>query len=191
MADPTNDLLQRCGRDISQVEQIELVRRWHHPHVTMAERDYCVAQLVWANLKYIRKLGQRFRWLTDECLISAGTVGVIEAIKGFDVTREFTFLTFAHYPIFKAIRNAANEARVVRYPAYLLDQLSKLNRARTEIRRRMRVTEPTVEELALEMDMTVESVARLIQLEQPPISLDVPLDPEEERSTLLDFMVDE
>jgi RNA polymerase primary sigma factor len=173
------DSLQMYLREISKIPQLtveqeqELGRRIKDS----GDRD-AVRQLVEANLRFVVSFAKKYRNSPMNIIdiIEEGNLGLIEAAKRFDPDRGNKFITYAAWWIRQAIIHALGEqGRTVRLPqrqANLLYQLGKqFNELKASLNRN-----PTTEELAAEMDITVEKADELLKLRTEDLSLDASLD---------------
>lgn len=153
-----------------------------------AARDH----LITANSRLVISVAKKYmgRGVPFLDLIQEGNIGLIRATKKFDYRRGHKFSTYATWWIRQAVTRAiADQGRTIRVPVHMGDQINKLLRYQHQLTQKLG-RDPSVEELAAELDVPVKKVENMIQVARRPLSLETPTDDEED-SVLGDFIEDD
>ena len=186
--DPVRMYLKEIGKVslLTADEEIELAKRMENGDEEAKKR------LAEANLRLVVSIAKRYvgRGMLFLDLIQEGNLGLIKAVEKFDYRKGYKFSTYATWWIRQAITRAiADQARTIRIPVHMVETINKLIRVSRQLLQELG-REPSPEEIAEEMDMSVDRVREILKISQEPVSLETPIG-EEEDSHLGDFIQDD
>jgi RNA polymerase primary sigma factor len=186
--DPVRMYLKEIGKVplLTAEEEIDLALRMEKGDNEAKRR------LAEANLRLVVSIAKRYvgRGMLFLDLIQEGNLGLIKAVEKFDYRKGFKFSTYATWWIRQAITRAiADQARTIRIPVHMVETINKLIRVSRQLLQELG-RDPHPEEIAKEMNMSVDKVREIMKISQEPVSLETPIG-EEEDSHLGDFIPDE
>ena len=190
--EPSLDSLRLYLREIGRVplltadQEVALAKRIERGDVLAKQH------MIEANLRLVVSIAKGYlgRGLTFLDLIQEGSLGLIRAVEKFDYRKGFKFSTYATWWIRQAVTRAiADKARTIRIPVHMVEKLNKVVHIERQLVQRLG-REPRPEEVAEELEMSVEEVREILRMAQLPVSLEKPIG-EEEDSSLGDFVPDD
>ncbi|PKM95457.1 MAG: RNA polymerase sigma factor RpoD [Firmicutes bacterium HGW-Firmicutes-1] len=186
--DPVRMYLKEIGKVplLNADEEIELAVRMENGDQEAKKR------LAEANLRLVVSIAKRYvgRGMLFLDLIQEGNLGLIKAVEKFDYRKGYKFSTYATWWIRQAITRAiADQARTIRIPVHMVETINKLIRVSRQLLQELG-RDPSPEEIAEELEMSVDKVREILKISQEPVSLETPIG-EEEDSHLGDFIQDE
>ena len=190
--DPVRMYLKEIGRVplLTAEDEIRLAQlRDKGDEVTQED---AASRLAEANLRLVVSIAKRYvgRGMQFLDLIQEGNLGLIKAVEKFDYTKGYKFSTYATWWIRQAITRAiADQARTIRIPVHMVETINKLIRISRQLLQQLG-REPSPDEIAKEMEITVDRVREIMKIAQEPVSLETPIG-EEEDSHLGDFIEDQ
>ena len=186
--DPVRMYLREIGKIplLTYEQELELAQK------VLEEDEEAKQKLAESNLRLVVSIAKKYvgRGMLFLDLIQEGNMGLIKAVEKFDYTKGFKFSTYATWWIRQAITRAiADQARTIRIPVHMVETINKLIRTSRHLLQQLG-REPSQEEIAKEMEISVEKVAEIQKIAQDPVSLETPIG-EEDDSHLGDFIQDD
>ncbi len=186
--DPVRMYLREIGRIplLTYEEELDLAKK------VLQGDEEAKQKLAESNLRLVVSIAKKYvgRGMLFLDLIQEGNMGLIKAVEKFDYSKGFKFSTYATWWIRQAITRAiADQARTIRIPVHMVETINKLIRTSRHLLQQLG-REPTPEEIAAEMEISVEKVAEIQKIAQDPVSLETPIG-EEDDSHLGDFIQDD
>ena len=186
--DPVRMYLKEIGNVplLTTEQEVELAKR------VEAGDEEAKKQLTEANLRLVVSIAKKYvgRGMPFLDLIQEGNMGLMKAVDKFDYTKGYKFSTYATWWIRQAItRGIADTGRTIRVPVHMVETINKtLRMTRTLLQELGR--EPTPEEVAERLNVSVSRVREVLKISRDPVSLDTPIG-EEDDSHLGDFIEDD
>ena len=186
--DPVRMYLREIGKIplLTYEQELELAQK------VLDGDEEAKQKLAESNLRLVVSIAKKYvgRGMLFLDLIQEGNMGLIKAVEKFDYTKGFKFSTYATWWIRQAITRAiADQARTIRIPVHMVETINKLIRTSRHLLQQLG-REPSQEEIAKEMEISVEKVAEIQKIAQDPVSLETPIG-EEDDSHLGDFIQDD
>ncbi|MBS3808313.1 MAG: sigma-70 family RNA polymerase sigma factor [Bacteroidales bacterium] len=164
-------------------QEVELARR-----IRKGDEE-ALEKLIRSNLRFVVSVAKQYQnqGLSLPDLINEGNLGLIKAARRFDETRGFKFISYAVWWIRQSILQAlAEQARIVRLPLNKIGSINKINRALAELEQRHE-REPSIQEISKTLELAPEEIKEALKNSSKPLSMDAPLN-EEEEDSMYDIM---
>ena len=186
--DPVRMYLKEIGRInlLTSDEEFEYAKRAEEGD------EEAKRMLAESNLRLVVSIAKRYvgRGMLFLDLIQEGNIGLMKAVDKFDPTKGYKFSTYATWWIRQAITRAiADQARTIRVPVHMVETINKLARVQRQLTQDLN-REPTDEEIAKKLGISIEKVREVYKISQDPVSLETPIG-EEDDSHLGDFIKDD
>ena len=182
--------IRRCTLEAC-MEPAELAQTYSDLVLMQDDTENAKRELVEANLRLVVSIAKKYtnRGLQFLDLIQEGNIGLMKAVEKFEYRRGYKFSTYATWWIRQAITRAiADQARTIRIPVHMIETINKLIRTSRYLVQEMG-REPTPEEIAARMEMSLDKVRKVLKIAIEPISLETPIG-EEEDNHIGDFLED-
>ena len=187
-----NDPVRMYLKEIGQIKLLTMEEELELADRILNGDELAKAPLAEANLRLVVSIAKRYvgRGMLFLDLIQEGNIGLMKAVDKFDVSKGYKFSTYATWWIRQAITRAiADQARTIRVPVHMVETINKLARIQRQLTLELN-REPSEEELAKKMNVSVEKIRDIYKISQEPVSLETPIG-EEDDSHLGDFIKDE
>ncbi len=193
--DASDDSVRLYLREIGKIPLLTAEEELALAHRVVAGEKRAKDKMAEANMRLVVSIAKRYsgRGLDFLDLIQEGNTGLLRAVEKFDPDKGFKFSTYATWWIRQAITRAiADQARTIRIPVHMVETINKLLRTQRRMTQELN-REPTIEELAKELEMEPDKVEYVMKIKQDITSLDagVGRDGDDEDSVLRDFIEDE
>ncbi len=187
-----NDPVRMYLKEIGKIDLLTSDEEFEYARLAEQGDEYAKKVLAESNLRLVVSIAKRYvgRGMLFLDLIQEGNIGLMKAVEKFDPTKGYKFSTYATWWVRQAItRSIADQARTIRVPVHMVETINKLSRVQRQLTQELN-REPTDEELAKKLGISVEKVAEVYKISQDPVSLETPIG-EEDDSHLGEFIKDE
>ncbi len=187
-----NDPVRMYLKEIGKISLLTLDEEMELSKKIVEGDEEAKNKLAESNLRLVVSIAKRYvgRGMLFLDLIQEGNIGLMKAVEKFDAEKGYKFSTYATWWIRQAITRAiADQARTIRVPVHMVETINRLSRYQRQLTLELN-REPTEEELAKKMHLSLDKVREVIKIAQEPVSLETPIG-EEDDSHLGDFVKDE
>ncbi len=186
-----NDPVRMYLKEIGRINLLTTEEEFEYARLAGDGDERAKQMLAESNLRLVVSIAKRYvgRGMLFLDLIQEGNIGLMKAVEKFDFSKGFKFSTYATWWIRQAITRAiADQARTIRVPVHMVETINKLARVQRQLTQELN-REPSDDELAKKLGITVEKVREIYKISQDPVSLETPIG-EEDDSHLGDFIKD-
>ena len=187
-----NDPVRMYLKEIGRINLLTSDEEYEYALLAEQGDEYAKKMLAESNLRLVVSIAKRYvgRGMLFLDLIQEGNIGLMKAVDKYDPAKGFKFSTYATWWIRQAITRAiADQARTIRVPVHMVETINKLARVQRQLTQELN-REPTDEELAKKLGISIDKVREVYKISQDPVSLETPIG-EEDDSHLGDFIKDE
>ena len=188
-----DDPVKMYLKDIGKVPLLSMEEEKNYAQRAMQGDEYAKSVLCESNLRLVVSVAKRYVGKTSMSfldLIQEGNLGLLKAVDKFDYTKGFKFSTYATWWIRQAITRAmADQSRTIRIPVHMVETINKYVKVVRMLMQKLG-REPTIEEIASEMGISVAKVLEIKRTSQDPISLETPMG-EEDDGKMADLIEDD
>ncbi len=188
ISDPVRMYLKEIGR----INLLTSDEEFEYAKLANQGDEHAKSMLAESNLRLVVSIAKRYvgRGMLFLDLIQEGNIGLMKAVEKFDPGKGYKFSTYATWWIRQAITRAiADQARTIRIPVHMVETINKLARVQRQLTQELN-REPTDEEIAKKLGISLDKVREVYKISQDPVSLETPIG-EEDDSHLGDFIKDE
>ena len=187
-----NDPVRMYLKEIGRINLLTSDEEYEYALRAEQGDEYAKKMLAESNLRLVVSIAKRYvgRGMLFLDLIQEGNIGLMKAVDKYDPSKGFKFSTYATWWIRQAITRAiADQARTIRVPVHMVETINKLARVQRQLTQELN-REPTDEEIAKKLGVSIDKVREVYKISQDPVSLETPIG-EEDDSHLGDFIKDE
>ena len=187
-----NDPVRMYLKEIGRINLLTSDEEFEYAKLANEGDEHAKTMLAESNLRLVVSIAKRYvgRGMLFLDLIQEGNIGLMKAVEKFDPSKGYKFSTYATWWIRQAITRAiADQARTIRIPVHMVETINKLARVQRQLTQELN-REPTDEEIAKKLGISLDKVREVYKISQDPVSLETPIG-EEDDSHLGDFIKDE